>query len=309
MDAIILLDEIDQQRRLSDQVARAVLAALRDIYYPGLSLQEIRFAEIGSYGRGTNNDLEPDIDVMYLGIPNDHEQGFFNWIGRGTFEMTQSSEGITVLSQVQEYDPKLAQAITKTIQQFEYHFAGDQQAKFNFVRSWAAFPGVVFNISAPVPGYGQLGLDINLYHEMEFFGVEHSRRFVQYLERVKTELGEETAANLILEIRQVKQAAKNHARDLETGKIDKAIKVWGIICEMLFTYCYPPPQRNELSAELNTFDVASFPAALAETDHTYPIQVIDQNLTLRNVLDAGWKTALLHQQNWETLLKAMAPNP
>jgi hypothetical protein len=61
-----------------------------------------------------------------------------------------------------------------------------------------------------------------------------------------------------------------------------------------------------LSAEISTIDVSSFPPALLETDYTYPIQVIDENLTLKNVLDAGWETALLHDRNWETFVKAIA---
>jgi hypothetical protein len=306
MEARFVLDQINQQRRLSDQITKVVLDALRDIYYPGLSPEEIRFAEIGSYGRGTNNDPEPDLDVMYLGIPHDHQQGFFSWIGRGTFEMAQSSEGITVLSQVQKYDPKLVQAITATIKHIEYHFGCDGQAKFNFVRSWPVFPGAIFNISAPIPGYGQLGFDINLYHPIEYFGVEHSKRFVHYLERVRVEMGEEAAAKLILDIRQVKQIAKDYARDPETRQISKAKKVWGITCEVLFTYSYPPRSRAELSAEIGSIDLASFPSVLSGTDYTFPFQVIDENLSLKNVLDAGWETGLFHERNWETFLKAIA---
>lgn len=308
MDARLLFDEIHQQRALSDQVTKIGLNALMDIYYPSLSPDEIRFAEIGSYGRGTNNDPEPDVDVMYLGIPNDPQQGFFNWIGRGTFEMSQNPAGLTVLSQVQEYDPKLAQAIVETIKHMEYHFGCDGQAKFNFVRSWAVFPGVIFNISAPVPGYGLLGFDINLYHPVEYFGVEHSKRFVRYLERVRAEMGEEIAAKLILDIRQVKQVAKDYARDRETGQIIKAKKVWGVTCEVLFTYTYPPPSRAELSREISRMDLASFPSVLSGTDYTFPIQVIDENLSLKNVLDSGWETGLFHERNWETLVKALESN-
>jgi hypothetical protein len=181
MEATFVLNEIKRQRKLSDRVTKVILGALKDIYYPGLSPAEIRYGEIGSYGRGTNNDPEPDIDVMFLGIPNDARQGFFNWMGRGTYEMAQSLDGITILSQVQECDPKLAQAIIETIKHIDHYFGCGQRPKFNFVRSWKVFPGVVFNISAPVPGYGQLGFDINLYHESEYFGVEHTRRFIQYL--------------------------------------------------------------------------------------------------------------------------------
>ena len=307
MEAIFVLDEINRQRRLGDQVTKVVLDALMDIYYPGLSPDEIQFAEIGSYGRGTNNDPEPDIDAMYLGIPNDPQHGFYNWIGKSTFEMAQSSDGITALSQVQNYDPKLAQAITETIRHIESHFGCEGQAKFNFVRSWAVFPGVVFNISAPIPGYGRLGFDINLYHIKEYFGVEHSKRFVRYVERLSADKGKETAAKLILDIRHVKQAAKDCARDPETGKVIKSKKVWGILCEVLFTYSYPPPSRDELLAEISHMAEESFPSVLSDTDHTYPIQVIDENLSLKNVLDAGWETGLFHEKNWATFLKAIGP--
>lgn len=305
MDAKFILDEIQEQRALSDQVTNVVFDALMDIYYPGFSREEIPFAEIGSYGRGTNNDPEPDIDVMFLGIPNDPRQGFFDWLGKGTFAMTQSPEGITLLSQVQDRDPKLAQAITETIKHIEKQFGCGRQATFNFVRSWEVFPGVVFNISAPIPGYGQLGFDINLYHKTEYFGVEHTRRFIQYLERLRSEVGEEAAAGLILNIRQVKQAAKDAARDPETGKLDKAKKVWGITIEALFTYSYPPLSRAELSAEIASLDRASFPSVRPGTDYTFPIQVIDENLSLKEVLDAGWEVGLFHDENWETLVKAI----
>ena len=307
MKARLLLNEIQQQRRLSDQVIKVGLDALMDIYYPGLAPDAIHFAEIGSYGRGTNNDPEPDIDVMYLGIPNDPEQGFFNWVGIGTSKMAQDPAGLTALSQVQEYDPKLAQAITATIKRLEDHFGCDGQASFNFVRSWPEFPGVVFNLSAPIPGYGQLGFDINLYHPKEYFGVEHSKRFVHYVERVRAEMGEEIAAKLILDIRQVKQAAKDFARDPKTGQIRKAKKVWGITCEALFTYCYPPPSRDALFREIKSMDAGSFPSVLSGTDYTYPIQVIDENLSLKKVLDVGWETGLFHERNWETLVSALEP--
>ncbi|HEU0293376.1 MAG TPA: hypothetical protein VFR47_11610, partial [Anaerolineales bacterium] len=150
--------------------------------------------------------------------------------------------------------------------------------------------------------------DINLYHKKEYFGVEHTRRFIRYLERVSAELGEKAAAQLITNIRQIKQAAKDYARDPETGKIDKAKKVWGITVEALFTYCYPPPSRGELSAAIGALEGASFPHVLPGTDYIYPIQVIDEDLSLKNVLDAGWETGLFHERNWETLVKAVESN-
>jgi len=305
MDAQFLLDAIRRQRALSDQVTDVVLDALKDIYYPGCSRDQISCAEIGSYGRGTNNDPVPDIDVMFLGIPTEHQKGFFDWVGKGTLEMTQSREGITTLSQVQEYDPKLVQAITETIKHLEQHFGCQGQAQFNFVRSWPVFPGVIFNLSAPIPGYGQLDFDINLYHKTEYFGVGHTKRFIQYLERVLSEKGKETAARLILDIRQAKQVAKKYARDPETGKISKAKKVWGIVIEVLFAYSYPPPSGAALSEELIHMNPGSFPSVRPGTDYTFPVQVIDENLSLKKVLDAGWEVGLLHEQNWEIFVKAI----
>jgi hypothetical protein len=75
--------------------------------------------------------------------------------------------------------------------------------------------------------------------------------------------------------------------------------------EALFAYCYPPPSRAELSAEINNRAVLSFPSKLPATDYIFPIQVIDENLSLKNVLDAAWETGLLHEGNWGILMKAI----
>jgi hypothetical protein len=136
--------------------------------------------------------------------------------------------------------------------------------------------------------------------------VEHTKRFIRYIERVGAELGEEAAARVILDIRQVKQSAKDFASDPESGKINKAKKVWGIIVETLFTYSYPPPTRNEVAAEIDNMDPAAFPSERSDTDYNFPIQVIDENLSLKDVLDAGWEVGLLHGKNWETLLNAIS---
>jgi hypothetical protein len=109
---------------------------------------------------------------------------------------------------------------------------------------------------------------------------------------------------LIIDIRQV-TGAKDLARDPETGKIDKAKKVWGIVVEAIFTYSYPPATRRELSAAMGALEAASFPFVLPDTDDIFPIQVIDENLSLKDVLDAGWETGLLHEGNWEILVKTI----
>jgi hypothetical protein len=303
MSAYELISAINQQYLLSSEVAGVILNALIGTYYDGLPADQIGFGEIGSYGRGTNNDTTPDIDIMYLGIPNDPQLGFFDWREKGTYEITQTREGITTLAQVQKYDPKLARAIKASMQSMEGHFNCEGEAKFNFVRSWTVFPGVVFNFSLPVPGHGILDFDINLYHPVEYFGLEHARRFVKYFERVKQELGSDRAAQLILDIRQFKKTAKDIARDSRTGKIDPAKKVTGVVVETLFVHKFPPPDRTEVAREILKLKSAAFPPTRTDTDYIFPIQVIDEGLSFKDVLDAGWECGLLAGKRWETLLE------
>ena len=264
-----LLNTIEQQHILSSEVTGVILNALMKIYYEGLPADQIRYGEIGSFGRGTNNDTTPDIDIMYLGIPNDPQLGFFDWTGKGTFEITHTKEGITTLAQVQEYDPKLVQAIKAAMQSMEHHFKCQGKSKFNFVRSWTVFPGVVFNFSLPVPDHGLLDFDINLYHPVEYFGVEHTKRFAKYIERVKQELGSDRAAQLILDIRQFKQTAKDIARDSQTGKIDHAKKITGIVIETLFVHKFPPPDRTEVANQVINLNSAHFPTYASQTQTTF----------------------------------------
>ncbi len=298
-----LLHTIEEQNILSSEVSGVILKALMGIYYDSIPADQVYYGEIGSYGRGTNNDVTADIDIMYLGIPNDPQLGFFDWIGKGTYEITQSREGITTLAQVQEYDPKLAQAIQAAMQSMENHFKCEGEAKFNFVRSWTVFPGVVFNFSLPVPGHGLLDFDINLYHPVEYFGVEHARRFAKYIERLKQELGSDRAAQLILDIRQFKQTAKDIARDSHSGEIDRWKKITGIMIETLFVHKFPPPSRAEVARQILDLQSASFPDVRPDTDYIFPIQVIDEGLSFKDVLDAGWECGLLAGERWETLIK------
>lgn len=95
-----LFCSIKQQYLLSSEVAGLILNPLMEIYYAGIPAAQISYEEIGSYGRGTNNDTTPDIDIMYLGVPKDPQLGFFDWTEKGTYEITQTREGITTLTQV-----------------------------------------------------------------------------------------------------------------------------------------------------------------------------------------------------------------
>ena len=62
-----------------------------------------------------------------------------------------------------------------------------------------------------------------------------------------------------------------------------------------------------MAEELAGMDAGLFPSVLSGTDYTYPIQVIDENLSLKKVLDVGWETGLFHERNWETLVSALEP--
>ncbi len=51
-----LFCSIKQQYLLSSEVAGLILNPLMEIYYAGIPAAQISYEEIGSYGRGTNND-------------------------------------------------------------------------------------------------------------------------------------------------------------------------------------------------------------------------------------------------------------
>jgi hypothetical protein len=300
-----LLSQIERQQRLSSQVGQAVLHALSPIYYPNTPSEKVLFGEIGSYGRGTNTDPIPDIDIMFLGIPTSPVGVWVDWTRTDTYSIVANHTGLTEIAKLWMLDAKLVEAIGATRRALAEQFGCEGQTQFNWVRSWSVFPGLVFNISAPVEDYGPLDFDINLYHPTEYFGVEHGRRFNRYFSRVRQELGEDRAVQLILDIRQLKERVKVGAKIPVTKTLDRSKKVTGIIPECLFTSVFPPFTYTEITQRLNKISTAILPSPDPDCDYTQRTQIVDSDLSPLEVIHSFRRNGVLSDGGWKNLRAAL----
>lgn len=304
MDATqTLLSQIEQQQQLSKRVGQAVVKALQPIYYPDIPEAKIFYGEIGSYGRGTNTDPVPDIDLMFLGIPP--HPPYTDWTPTDTYSLVANHTGITEIARLWSMDPKLVDAIGATRKALGELFQSENETRFNWVRSWSVYPGLVFNVSAPVPGHGMLEFDINLYHPTTYFGVEHGQRFNDYFARVREEWGDARAAQLILDIRQLKERVKDGARIPITKSLDRSKKVTGIIPECLFTSLYPPFTLTELRQNLNRIPTSTLPSPDPNCDYTQHAQIVASGLTTLEVIHSFRQNGVLSDGGWKNLRAAL----
>ncbi len=303
-NASSLFGIIKQQRRLSDGVIEAVKPLMKEEFFPTLALDEIQCGDMSSFNRGTNNDLAPDVDIIFLNVPNDESQGYKDWTPIDARELTGKKEGISSLEELKGYDPRLAAFIPNISTVLESHFEMPRgSARFEFLRTWGNNPGLVFNISLPHPRYGGISFDFNLDYRDTHYGIEHNRRFLAYFERVVDQLGQDVAVQLVEDIKFVKQQGKDNARDAE-GWIDRTKKLFGFIVEGLFCLRFPPYTYAELMEEV--------------LDHEWEqgIELKDRWVgdQINQIIDAGYSfSGLLHnivmenyslpKGSWENLLK------
>ncbi len=299
-----LFEQIKQQRRLSDGVIEAVKPHFREEFFPNLALEEIQCGDMSSFCRGTNNDLAPDVDIIFLNVPNDESEGYKDWTAVDARELTGKKEGISSLEELKGYDPRLAAFIPQVLPIIESYFEmSPGSARFEFMRTWGGYPGLVFNISLPHTGYGEISFDFNLDYTSGHYGIEHNRRFLDYFERVVDELGSEVAVKLVEDIKLVKQKGKDYARDTE-GWVDRTKKLFGFIVEGLFCQRFPPYTYAELMEQILAHE---WEQDIELKEHW----VGDQ---LNQIIDAGYSfSELLHnivrenyslpKGSWENLLQ------
>lgn len=241
-----LISQIRAQRALSDGVMVALLPIMQDIFYPGHGADEIVCGDLGSFARGTNNDISPDLDIGFFGASNDETRGFKDWTPIGTRTLTGKKEGITNLEDLGDHDPMVVQTIQRIGQVLDAYFKmSPGSTQFNFMRSWEGYPGWVCNLSLPHPEFNTIEFDINLGYLRSHYGLEHAQRFDRYFNKLVYELGEETTMQLVKGIRRLKKQGKESARDAR-GWVNRTQKLAGFVVEGLFMHQYPPHTYGEL---------------------------------------------------------------
>lgn len=292
--------QIKAQKELSDGVMAALLRVIQELYYPGYLLDEIVCGDLGSFARGTNNDIAPDLDIGFFGVPlGDYK----DWTPIGTRELTGKKEGITTLDELGQYDLIARHAIQRVQPVLEGYFdLPSGSTNFNFFRSWEGYPGWVANLSLPHPEYGTIEIDLNIGYMPSHYGIEHALRFNQYFDRVVNELGEERAVQLIEDIKLVKKQGKENARDLD-GWVDRTKKLAGFVVEGLFMHQYPPHTYAELMGLIlsHEWDPGREPTEHWLGDQTD--QIIDNGFSFRKLLEnIACDNAALPLGTWENLL-------
>jgi hypothetical protein len=297
-----LLVQIRAQKALSDGMMSALLPVVQEMCYPDIPVSEIRYADLGSFARGTNIDFAPDIDVAFLSAPKDESRGYKDWTALDSFELTRKKEGFTSLAELEPYDPLLVKFIHRILPIVEQYFsARPDSAHFNTLRTWSGTPLVVFNISLPHPAYGEIALDINFVYESTHFGIEHCHRFNTYIDRVVTGAGPDVAERLIRDIKSVKLAVKKSATD-STGWVDRKKKVPGFVIEALFCSRFPPYTRAELMKLILSYEWKSTDILRDRSVGDQNDQILDAGFSFGDLLrDMAIDNYSLTRGGWETL--------
>jgi hypothetical protein len=262
------LEKIEEMRALASEIIKRFKPVIEAHY--GVRLKG---GDVGSFTKGTfDPDVTPDIDPTFVGVPNvapersdagEEEVGYVDWGPIATYDLVGDYEGIQDLNSVRKVDLRLANLIEGLIGELS---SLGSNARFNWVRSWSDFPGLIANVGFEHPVHGHLDFDVSLYHAENYFGLDHAERFLTYVKKYEQEFGKEKLLGLINDIRKFKRLAKVAATDTE-GKLDRMKKVPGFIAEALFCYEYPPRTFDQLmdlirEVELSEVDVQTLPDRL-----------------------------------------------
>ncbi len=309
-----LFARIRDQKKLSNGVIRVLREVLQEWYYPDILPDEVPCGDMSSFARGTNSEVAPDLDIIFLNAPCDESAGYKDWTAIGTRALTGKKEGIQTLDELARYDAYLAETIPRVQQALETHFGCSQgAAKLGFVRTWEGYPGVVFNVTLPHPRYGEIAFDIDIDYSSGHYGIEHARRFAIYFQRVVDQFGEGVAVQFVEDIKRLKGESKALARDAD-GWVDRTKKLPGFVIEGLFAQRLPPYTFSELLAQVAAH---RWKAGREPGDHwvgDQTDQIIDAGFTFAALLEnMACDNDALTKGAWEILLQiargALFENP
>ena len=276
---------IQAQRKLSHSIATALSNVIQKNYHTAGEA-----IDIGSYGRGTNTDDHPDIDLLFTGILHDPQQGYVDWTPIDTFSLTSRRDGIQDLADIQQLDPILFKTIMESLQQLEtlgYH------PRFHGVKAWRDDPAVIFMLSIEHPQPGTIEIDITLHYANSHFSIEHVRRFDHYIQAIAMQYGEASVQQTLADIRCLKKQVK--AESSHQGQLDRKKKLPGFVIESLFLYQSAPLPYDKVISLLNNHawskdEQMKLPEFIQEQKE----QLIDANKTLddllRSVTRGGYET-------------------
>ncbi len=245
-----LLAQIRKQQQLSNDVIGIIKPFVHQFFFSETSLEDIQSSDISSFARGTNNDLKPDIDIMFLDVPCDTARGHTDWTPIGTREATGRKEGIISLDELGQYDAMTAEMVSQIQSALDGYFELEPgSTQFNYFRSWATYPGYFFNLAVPHTEFGEIELDVNIFYMSDHFGVDHGQRFDDYIKRLEKKNGLQAIVPLIEDIRLLKSQGKKIGIDAD-GWVDRTQKLAGFVVEALFMQRFPPYTYTELMDQI-----------------------------------------------------------
>ncbi|HXS14621.1 MAG TPA: hypothetical protein VN711_00660 [Candidatus Saccharimonadales bacterium] len=253
------LNATELQTYIQDELATAQL--VKNVNEAVRTALSGRFAlhggDAGSFSGGTDVRgvrATPDIDLLYTGLPkgkegvmdwtkidinNDSNIPFISHDGQPT-----KKRGVQTLEEVKHGipgssfygDETLGTFIETTMENMRKQGLDPQ---FKWLRSAANNPIVAFNMVINHPVYGELPIDINVYHAQEAFGLTHRERFNEYIDNIARTRGVEGAGRVIRTIQELKRMFKLAVEELPESEQGSA-KVAGFLVEGLITHGKTP---------------------------------------------------------------------
>lgn len=262
-------DAVMQETRQKQSISRGIVSLVEsDVqrYVPNASA-----FDVSSFVSNTNKEGEFDIDVVVAGVPfgPTEDAASVGNAGKTLIEYRDLDElrGLDKAGRLfaSEASTKLREQgvsiagerglvtsiIDSTLDSLR-KISPDAHPAFERLKAWDNAAGAVFTVSVNYPNVGRVKFDITLYNGRQFFGIEHRSRFNAYMQDVEQIQGIRSTAQLLRNIRDLKQLLTDRSQELFTryGRDTYETKIPGFIIESLFTQGKTPLSYRELIQSL-----------------------------------------------------------